>query len=221
MALIKNLNFNLDNFNLRIDDLEIADQGVTAIWGPSGSGKSTFFKILIGIYQPVAWSWTMKDESLHEMNLQDRRLGVVFQNYELFPHLSAEENIKIVISARHEKHQISKILSQCEAYKEKLQLHSCWHTLAEKLSGGEKQRVSLLRALLCRPRLLLLDEPFSALDPHLRQESRILVKSILQELEVPVYLITHDLDDVIKLAHTQIELKQGRVVGVNKLNNKI
>lgn len=211
MSHIKNLKFKLDQFVLQIDDLELSDQGVTAIWGPSGAGKTTLFKTLIGLHQPENWSWTYQNTNLHELSLKDRRLGVVFQNYELFPHLSAEENIKIVIRSRSHEDQLASAFQKCEAYKKRLQLDSCWMTKAENLSGGEKQRVSLMRALLSQPRILLLDEPFSALDPELRNEARQLVKSVLDEISIPVYLITHDLDDVEFLAHSRIELKQGRV----------
>lgn len=218
MSLIKNLNlqFKSDQFELKIDELQIPDQGVTAFWGPSGAGKTTLFKTLIGLYQPVDWSWDFKGEPLHRLSVSDRRLGVVFQNYELFPHLTAEENIKIVMQARYSKDELSKVYQLCEEYRQRMQLISCWNARAEKLSGGEKQRVALLRALLSQPRLLLLDEPFSALDPHLRAEARLLVKSVLHELSIPVYLITHDQADVDVLASTQIELDKGLIKSVKK-----
>jgi len=218
VSLIKNLDlhFESDQFNLKIDELEIPDSGVTAFWGHSGSGKTTLFKTLIGLYQPKDWSWIYKDIALHALPLSERRLGVVFQNYELFPHLTAAENIQLVMQARHKKEDLQKAKQQCESFKARLHLDSCWNTKAEKISGGEKQRVSLLRALLSQPRLLLLDEPFSALDPHLRQEARLLLKSVLQELDLPVYLITHDEADVNALAHMRIELEKGRVRSVNK-----
>lgn len=213
MSVIKNLNlhFKSDSFDLKIDELEIPDQGVTAFWGPSGSGKTTLFKTLIGLYQPEGWSWNFKDIPLHTFSLADRRLGVVFQNYELFPHLTAEENVKLVIQSRYSKHEVSKANEQCESFKARLNLNACWKTKAEKLSGGEKQRVSLLRALFSQPRMLLLDEPFSALDPHLRKEARGLLKSVLAEFNFPVYLITHDEADVEALAQHRIELENGRI----------
>lgn len=217
MSQIKNLKFNQDGFELRIDDLEIPDQGVTAFWGPSGAGKTTFFKVLIGLYQPKNWIWTFKSENLSQMTLQERRLGVVFQNYELFPHLTAEENLKLVIRSRYSEGEQSLALQLCEEYRKRLKVEACWTTKAEVLSGGEKQRISFLRAILSKPRLLLLDEPFSALDPHLRKEARLLLKSVLAEINVPVYLITHDLEDVEALAQTQIELKEGRIAQINQL----
>lgn len=219
MSLIKNLNlhFDSDHFDLKIDELEIPDSGVTAFWGPSGSGKTTLFKTLIGLYQPAGWSWVYKNTPLHALSLSERRLGVVFQNYELFPHLTAAENIHLVMKARHDSQSLDQALQKCEAFKSRLHLESCWNTKAEKISGGEKQRVALLRALLSQPRLLLLDEPFSALDPHLRQEARTLLKSVLEEFDMPVYLITHDQADVEALAQTRIELAMGRIRGQTQL----
>ncbi len=216
MSLIQNLALKFDQFKLEIPELHIPDKGVTAFWGPSGSGKTTLFKTLIGIYQPLGWSWNFKDELLSSMDVGERRLGVVFQNYELFSHLTAAENINLILSSRNQIADQSKLV---ETYKIKLNLNNCWQTRAENLSGGEKQRVALLRALICRPRLLLLDEPFSALDPDLRSEARALVKSVLTDLEIPIYLITHDPADVTALAHTIIELQQGRIVAVKKGDN--
>lgn len=209
MALIKNLKLKFDHFLLDIPELKIADEGVTAFWGPSGSGKTSLFKTLIGLHQPAGWSWDLHGIKMHELELADRQLGVVFQSYDLFPHLTAEQNIRIVAEARGEVSE-----SVIENFKNKLGLSSCWKTLAQKLSGGEKQRVSIMRALVSQPRILLLDEPFSALDPQLRNEARLLVKGLISELKIPVYLITHDQADVDALADAVVELQQGRVVGV-------
>ena len=212
MSSIKNLYLKLDKFELNIPSLELAEQSVTAIIGPSGSGKSTFFKVLIGIYSPVGWSWTFTHENLHHLPIQERRLGVVFQNYELFPHLTAEENIQIVMRARAQSGlQFDEAMSVLEKYRERLQLQKCWQTKAQQLSGGEKQRVALLRAVMSRPRLLLLDEPFSALDLELRHDARGLVKSLLDEVKIPTYLITHDVDDVVALAQHVVKMQAGQI----------
>ncbi|MBC7421592.1 MAG: ABC transporter ATP-binding protein [Bdellovibrio sp.] len=216
MSLIKNLQLKFDDFLLDIPELSIPEKGVTAFWGHSGSGKTTFFKSLIGIHKPKNWSWDFSGVKLSDLPLNERRLGVVFQSFELFPHLTAEENIRIVAEARYKDHYPTELI---ESYKEKLGLNKCWNTQAQKLSGGEKQRVALMRALISKPRLLLLDEPFSALDPHLRSEARALVKNLIAQLDIPVYLITHDEADIQALAHHVVELKQGRVVSVKSLNN--
>ncbi len=211
MSLIKNLIVKNGNFELNIPHLELSDTGVTALLGPSGSGKTTLIKTLVGLHSPTGWSWNFKGEHLHRLQIGERRLGVVFQGYDLFPHLTAEENILLVLRARHSEKERAAVMEQLYSYKKNLNLTSCWHTRADDLSGGEKQRVALLRALVSNPRLLLLDEPFSALDPELRTEARLTVKNLIHELKIPVYLITHDAEDVKMLADHSLAINHGRI----------
>lgn len=212
MSSIRNLHIKLDNFELNIPELDLPEKGVTAIQGPSGSGKTTLLKALIGLYEPVGWTWKFKDEILSQLDMGKRRLGVVFQSYDLFPHLTAEDNILLILNARTPKNRYHEVNQQLQKYKIQLNLDSCWKTLAHKLSGGEKQRVALLRALVSSPRILLLDEPFSALDQELRFEARKLVKELLNQLDIPVYLITHDKEDVEFLAQKIIHLQAGKIL---------
>lgn len=208
MFLIKNLKFNLGNFELSCPELHFESKGVTAIRGPSGSGKTTFFKVLIGEHSPQNWSWQLNGVELAHSNISERQLGVVFQSYELFPGLTAEENIKIVMKARGNFTEAA--LTQLEFYKNQLQLNLCWNTLAQNLSGGEKQRTAVLRAVMSLPKLILMDEPFAALDPVLRQESRALVKEVIAKSGVPVLMITHDEEDCRQLADRTIHMSGGR-----------
>lgn len=213
MSHIKNLVLNMDDFELNIQELLIPEKGITAILGSSGSGKTTFLKTLIGLYQPHGWSWTFKGELLSALDIGKRRLGVVFQSYDLFPHLTAEENIDLVLKARNpEKAARASAQNKVEKYISQLNLESCRATRAQYLSGGEKQRVALLRALVSNPRILLLDEPFSALDTDLRSEARLLVKELLSQLDIPVYLVTHDKEDVATLAENVIRLENGKLI---------
>lgn len=219
MSLIKNVLVQQGNFTLNIPQLNLPDVGVTVFHGPSGSGKTTFFNVLIGLTAAPGWSWNLNNTAMHDLSISDRQLGVVFQEYDLFSHLSVEENIFIVAKARRKKSEWSLMFTQIEYYKNKLNLDTCWLTNAGKLSGGEKQRVALLRALICKPRVLLMDEPFSALDPSLRSEARGLVLSILKEVEMPVYLISHDEMDLAAFADTVVEFEKGVVKGVKNLYN--
>ena len=215
MAIIKNIDYKLGAFTLSLSKLEVPDKGVTAFIGPSGSGKSTFFNILIGLYQPKAWSWDYQQLDLARMSVSQRRFGVVFQSDDLFPHMTAEENIKITFAARNKNADFE---STVAPIREKLKLETCWRTKAYDLSGGEKQRVSLLRALVTNPRMLLLDEPFSSLDTASKVESRALVKSLLEKLSIPVYLITHDPEDVRILANHIVEIVNGRFSSVKRVD---
>ncbi|MEK6629029.1 MAG: ABC transporter ATP-binding protein [Bdellovibrionota bacterium] len=212
MSSIKNLYIKFDQFELDIPELILPDKGVTAIVGSSGSGKTTFLQTLIGLHQPKNWRWTYKGEILSELSISERRLGVVFQSYDLFPHLTAEDNILLILKARSSEKNYDENKKQLEQFKKVLNLDSCWGTLADKLSGGEKQRVALLRALVSNPRILLLDEPFSALDADLRFEARQMLKKVVGQLDIPVYLVTHDKEDVEFLAQHVVRINNGKIV---------
>jgi len=211
MSLIKNLLYKEGAFSLEVPHLELADTGVTSIQGPSGSGKTTLFNILTGILPVSGWSWNFKGEDLAKLPVAGRRLGVVFQSYELFPHLSAAENVEIVASARNSGIDAT-LKEKIFRYQKTLQLEKCWNTKAALLSGGEKQRVAFLRAVISNPRLLLLDEPFSALDENLRAGSREMLRNFLKEVAVPVLLITHDAEDVRALAQHHLNIRDGKIV---------
>lgn len=217
MSIIKNINLKFGSFTFVIDQLALPDRGVTAFIGPSGSGKTTFFNTLVGLHTPKNWSWRIKDQDLAQLTLAERRLGVVFQNYELFPHMSAAENVKIVFDVQNKKRNPRlEFNSFIQPYLTKLKLEQCWQTRASDLSGGEKQRVALLRAVISQPRVLLLDEPFAALDSLARLEARAMVKALIADLDIPVYLITHDDADVKALADHVVHIKNGRVSGAEK-----
>lgn len=210
MSKISQLHYSLGTLNLEIPSLEIADEGVTAVVGPSGSGKTTFFRILLGLHQPTHWSWEFKGQQMAQLDITERRLGVVFQNYELFPHLTAEENILLIMRSRNNLNAESQ--KTLEHFKQKLKLEKCWTTKAKHLSGGEQQRIALLRAVLSAPQMILLDEPFSALDPELKQEAYDLVKGVLNEIKVPALMITHNRGEAQFFTHRVIEFNNGRVL---------
>lgn len=209
MSKISRLHFALGSLIIDIPELELPDKGVTAITGPSGSGKTTFFKILIGLHQPKNWSWMFNGVEMSVLPIPQRQLGVVFQTYELFPHLTAEENIKIVMQSRNNITTAS--VEQLKHFKAKLKLERCWQTKGKYLSGGEQQRVALLRAILSAPRMILLDEPFSALDQALRYEAYEIVQDVLSEIQVPALMITHNLAEARLFTKHIVEFKNGRL----------
>ncbi len=214
MSLVKKLykSFNLNSggsFTLDIPQWEIPDSGITVVSGPSGSGKTTLFKILIGLEECKGMSWVHDGEDLSLLPVEKRRLGVVFQGENLFPHMSAAENILFSAQARGvSKHEAQKKINNLV---EQLKLKSCIDSNTSVLSGGEYQRVSLARALVGAPRVLLLDEPFSALDTDTRKGARELVKDIVQLYNIPTLLITHDDEDTFALADTVVKINQGRI----------
>ena len=210
MSLIKNLHYKFEGFELSVNNLELPDKGITVLQGPSGSGKSTFLNILIGLEQPQSWAWNFQGTELSELPIEERRLGVVFQSYDLFPHMTAEENVTIVLKARNPKSQWPQLMTKLEDLVRELGVRNCWHTRAQHLSGGEKQRIALLRAVISNPRLLLLDEPFSALDTENRVEARQVLKVFIERVQVPALIVTHDEEDVRALAQAVFHIKQGR-----------
>ncbi|MGZ3747637.1 MAG: ATP-binding cassette domain-containing protein, partial [Pseudobdellovibrionaceae bacterium] len=189
---------------------EILDQGVTVLWGASGSGKTSVFRLLIGLESAGNLKWTFQEQDLAKMKVPQRRLGVVFQTLDLFPHMTAEENILFAAKARN----ISSPQAQAKLLEltQVLQMNSFLHRPVRVLSGGEKQRVAIARALSGQPRILLLDEPFSALDQDLRQESRDLIKKVIEREKIPTVLVTHDPLDVEMLAHKVSTIKNGQIV---------
>lgn len=210
MSLVEDLYCDYGDFKIEIPRWEILDQGVTVLVGPSGSGKTSVFRLLIGLEPAPRLKWMFKGVDLARLPVPSRRLGVVFQSLDLFPHLSAEENILFAAKAR--RLPSTEAREKLDHLVSRLSLGSVLKKSAQVLSGGERQRVALARALIGRPQILLLDEPFSALDENLRQESRELVKSVLREEKIPALLITHDEKDVRSLADQVSRIEAGRIL---------
>lgn len=210
MSVIKDLQFRQGNFELMIKSFDVLDQGVTAVIGPSGSGKSTLLRILLGLERLSGWSWNFKGRNIAELSVSERKFGVVFQSLDLFPHMTAEENILFVAQCRIDDKAEQKRQTQMAI--ERLGIQKVKGQMPFELSGGEKQRVALARALVSRPDFLFLDEPFSSLDEETKRESRSLVGEVLREQNIPALLISHDKEDVRELASLVHVLKEGRVV---------
>lgn len=211
MSVVKNLKRSYGDFKIDIPEWQILDQGVTALWGASGAGKSSVFRLLIGLDQAESgFSWKFKDTDLATLKVPERKLGVVFQSLELFPHLTARENILFAADAR--KLSAEKSSKRIAELSESLKIESILDRQAKHLSGGERQRVAIARALIGEPRILLLDEPFSALDAELRSGARALVKSVIDREKIPAILITHDRADLDAMAAKVSEIRGGAIV---------
>ncbi len=210
MSLIQNLIRDYGDFKLDIPRWELADQGITALQGASGSGKTSIIRILLGLEPCAGLSWQLLNVDVAKLPIGERRLGVVFQNYELFHHMTARQNIEFAATAR--KIEISRMQEKINYFADRLKMSPFMDRRAEKLSGGEKQRVALARALIGEPRFLFLDEPFSALDADLRDQARDLIKLIIEETKIPTLLVSHDEADVKALASHIVKIKNGRLV---------
>jgi ABC-type Fe3+/spermidine/putrescine transport system ATPase subunit len=218
MSIVENIDKYYEDFHLHVPRLEIADQGVTALMGPSGSGKSSLMRILMGLDDCHGYSWLFKGINLANLPPGDRHIGIVFQSYELFPHLSVAKNILFAAFNRSSirEQDEKKVTADFSKYVKILNLTDLLDRKADRLSGGEKQRVALARALLSQPRILFLDEPFSALDSENKNEARELVKLCISESQIPALLITHDESDVLQLAHSVIKIKKGIIENEKK-----
>lgn len=210
MSVVENLIREFGDFRLEIPRWEIADEGVTALWGPSGSGKTTAFRILIGLEECPGAKWVVRGHDLMRRPVERRNLGVVFQNYELFPHLTCAQNIEFAAQAK--AMNAGEANSRLTHLLDRLGLRGCANRKAALLSGGEKQRTALARALIAKPSFLFLDEPFSALDEESREGARILVRDILREEKIPALLITHDERDLRTLEGRVQKISKGRLI---------
>lgn len=211
MSFVENLSYKYGEFKIQFSRWEILDEGVTVLWGPSGSGKTTLLRILIGLEKATpGLKWVLKGQDLITLKVPERRLGVVFQTLELFPHMTARQNIEFAAKARKIPNDV--YVAKLKKFADLLKMESFLDRSVQVLSGGEKQRVALVRALIGNPRLLLLDEPFSSLDESLREESRLLLKKVIQEEKIPVLMVTHDRQDVEKLADKVSKLENGTIL---------
>ena len=209
MSLVEGLVRKYSDFELNIPRLEIPDQGITALSGPSGAGKTTVFRILIGLEPCPGLRWTFQGLDLAALPVPERRLGVVFQTLELFPHMSAEENILFAAQAR--KLPAAEAQARLATLTAELHLGGFLKRPARLLSGGEAQRVALARAVIAKPRFLFLDEPFSSLDEDLKSDARRSVLAVVKILQIPTLLITHDPEDLRQLAQKVVKIAGGRI----------
>jgi ABC-type Fe3+/spermidine/putrescine transport system ATPase subunit len=190
--------------------LEVAPGSLFALLGPSGSGKSTLLSIVAGLLQPDAGAVRLDGQDITGVPPERRGMGVVFQSYALFPNLSALDNVAFGLRrqglSREKARQAARDVAGPLGLRDLLQRHP------HELSGGQQQRVALARAVAMRPRLLLLDEPLSNIDPALRAQVRVQLREWLAAWNVTTVLVTHDREDAFWLADRLGLLRDGRLV---------
>ncbi|OWU69303.1 ABC transporter ATP-binding protein [Roseovarius sp. 22II1-1F6A] len=177
--------------------------------GPSGSGKTTTLMIIAGFEKATRGAITLEGQSIAALAPQDRNIGIVFQNYALFPHKTAEENVYFPLQMRKVKR--AKGMAQARRMLELVGLGGFEHRYPKELSGGQQQRVALARALVFEPDLLLLDEPLGALDKNLRESMQIEIKRIQKTLGVTTIFVTHDQTEAMSMSDRIVVFSNGRI----------
>ena len=185
-----------------------------ALLGPSGSGKTTLLRIIAGLDFPDSGSVLFDDRDATRLRIQKRRVGFVFQNYALFRHMTIYKNIAFGLDVVRRKGRLKPGIIQERVFEllRLVQLAGFENRLPTQLSGGQRQRIALARALAIEPRILLLDEPFGALDAMVRKELRSWVKQLQRQLKITTLFVTHDQDEAIETSrpHSGHEYRANR-----------
>ncbi|MCA1990452.1 MAG: TOBE-like domain-containing protein [Coleofasciculus sp. S288] len=189
--------------------LEIRSGSLVALLGPSGSGKSTLLRLIAGLETPDTGKIAIADEDATHKNVQERNIGFVFQHYALFKHLTVRQNIAFGLEIR--KALKSRTKAKVEQLLELVQLKGMGDRYPSQLSGGQRQRVALARALAVEPRVLLLDEPFGALDAKVRKELRTWLRHLHDEVHVTTVFVTHDQEEAMEISDEIVVMNQGKV----------
>src|SRR6187399_86382 len=185
------------------------EHGITSLLGPSGSGKSTLLRLIAGLEVPDSGSVLLSGDDVTRTPVRKREVGFVFQNYALFGHMTVFDNVAFGLSVR--RADKPKIADRVHELLNLVQLSGYEHRFPTQLSGGQRQRIALARALATRPRVLLLDEPFGALDTRVRVELRDWLTRLHDKTQVTTLLVTHDQEEALELSEHVVLLRDGQV----------
>jgi sulfate/thiosulfate transport system ATP-binding protein len=194
-----------------LDDVSVEVPGgsLTALLGPSGSGKSTLLRVLAGLETPDAGEVLISGEDATAVAPQKRGVGFVFQHYAAFKHMTVWDNVAFGLAVRRRpKAETGQRVEELLAL---VQLEGLAKRYPAQLSGGQRQRMALARALAVEPEVLLLDEPFGALDARVRKELRVWLRRLHEEVHVTTVFVTHDQDEAMEVADQIVVMNQGRV----------
>jgi sulfate transport system ATP-binding protein len=207
---IRNVTKRFASFLAVVDvSLEIPQGSLTAILGPSGSGKSTLLRIVAGLERPDSGEIRLSGEDATRLAPQRRDVGFVFQHYAAFKHMTVRDNVAFALTIRKRPKQ--EIKERVDELLELVQLQGYADRYPSKLSGGQRQRMALARALAAKPRVLLLDEPFGALDARVRAELRDWLRRLHEEVHVTTVFVTHDQEEAMEVADRVAVLDHGRL----------
>jgi sulfate transport system ATP-binding protein len=194
---------------LRDVSIEVADGALTALLGPSGSGKSTLLRIIAGLETPDSGSVVIDGADVTSSPARERGIGFVFQHYAPFKHMTVQDNVGFGLSVRKRpKQEIRERVAELLAL---VRLDGLAERYPSQLSGGQQQRMALARALAVQPQVLLLDEPFGALDAQVRAELREWLRRLHDEIHVTTIFVTHDQEEAMEVAEQIVVMNHGRI----------
>ena len=207
---IKNISKRYSDFSLRNISLELEKGKILTLMGESGSGKTSILRIISGLDFPDSGKVLISGRDITEIGPGKRNVGMVFQDLALFPHMTAYDNIAYGLrSLRYKESRIEQMVSNIS---ETLRISSLLEKFPGNISGGEKQRVAMARSLVMEPDLLLMDEPMSSLDPGLRNDIMVEIKSISRKLDQTIIYVTHDVTEGLFLGDSIVYIDNGEVV---------
>lgn len=211
---ISHINKRFENFTALNDiNLTIPDGELVALLGPSGSGKTTLLRIIAGLEQADSGTIYFNGEDTTATHVRDRGVGFVFQHYALFRHMSVFENVAFGLRVRPKETRPSEeeIKERVHRLLQLIQLDWIANRYPSQLSGGQRQRVALARALAVEPKVLLLDEPFGALDAKVRQELRQWLRALHDEIHITSVFVTHDQEEALEVSDKIVVMNQGKI----------
>ena len=189
--------------------VEVETGSLTALLGPSGSGKSTLLRVIAGLEQPDAGTVLLDGRDVTALPPQERGIGFVFQHYAAFKHMTVADNVAFGLTVR--KRPKSEIRERVAELLALVQLSPFGERYPAQLSGGQRQRMALARALAVEPSVLLLDEPFGALDARVRKELRLWLRRLHDEAKVTTVIVTHDQEEAMEVAERIVVMNEGRI----------
>ena len=206
---VEDISIRLGIFHLNRGSMDLEQGEYVAVIGPTGAGKTILLECIIGFYRPDKGRIFLEGRDITDERPEKRRIGIVYQDYALLPNLTVFANIAYGLKKYIRDKEV--IREKVEAMAESLHISHILTRYPETLSGGEQQRAALARSLIVEPKLLLMDEPFSALDPRTRREIRTMLREIIARTGTSVIHITHDLDDAWSLADKVAFFSDGRL----------
>ncbi len=214
---IENYNLKLGNFALNNINLEIKEGEIFAILGKTGSGKTVLLESMAGFYSHGEGSISIKGTPINDISVYDRNISFVYQDYALFPHMTVFDNIAYGLKMKKIKKQNQiKIVNEIAKL---LSLENILKKYPGTISGGEKQRTALARALVLNPQILLMDEPFSALDPATKENMYSKIKQLHKKFKCTIVFVTHDFNEAKKMANRIGIISNGNLKTVRNSQN--